>query len=153
MALPENWEFRESTRQAYPVLGSYLRFTFGKLKLDGMVYEDRSTKEPLAAFNTGLVTRLYEPIIAVFKENTHPDFTEIWRFEKFCVAGKGHLGKEIIRRFDRPPRAKYFDSISELLKGGSLSCIPILFYCHICRTVCEFGREAQWGEELSIGAG
>lgn len=116
MALPECWEFREPTEHPYPVLNSYLRFTFAKLRLEGNVFEDFSGKPPMAAFNTGLVSRLYEPILAVFTENRNPDFKERWHFEEFCIAGKGYQGKEITRRISPPPtRARYFDSISELL--------------------------------------
>ena len=66
LALYEKWHFGKTPdpRNPYPILESYLSYTFFKLKSDGFVME---VDKKWATFNTGLVDKLYDPIYALFR--------------------------------------------------------------------------------------
>jgi len=68
MAIEERWFFgaQSDPRNAYPILDSYLRYTFFKLKNEKRVLEFKDEKVGWATFNTGMVDRLYDPIYALF---------------------------------------------------------------------------------------
>ena len=64
-ALPEPWGFGEGD---YSILQSYITQTFYKLRLDGMVLENKS--RTFAAMNSGLVTPRYEDLYLCFEPNS-----------------------------------------------------------------------------------
>ena len=82
MALPEQWSF-DYEEDAYPILGSYLTYTFYRLDYEGKVLEN--AEKGIAAFNTGLVDKTYEAIYACFSPTTFGSAP--WHFEEFCKAG------------------------------------------------------------------
>lgn len=116
MALKENWSFGEDGSNPYSILHNYIRYTFYKIwKQDKILY---SIDGNSALFNTGLVDDRYEPIDALFERT--PDslhyIKQPYVFKSFCVFGKQKVGKQILRDFQsRSKRAKYFDSLSQLL--------------------------------------
>jgi hypothetical protein len=113
-ALPERWHFGEqdAAGASYPILGSYLRYTFVRLRHEGKVLE--SAKGDFAAFNTGLVDKLYDTIYALFERNRRGP--QPWAFVDFCVPGKRNSGRELTAAFDPLPEpAKYFDSTVDML--------------------------------------
>jgi len=119
LALREKWHFGESpdTKNPYPILESYLSFTFFKLKSDSLVKEvvDNNGNR-WATFNTGLVDKLYDPIYALFRGQKSPP----WAFVDFCVPGKGDSGRRLTENFDPlPSHAKYFDKSFELVLDTS----------------------------------
>ncbi len=111
-ALPERWYYKTQNPDVpYPILTSYLHYTFYKLSKE----KDKilSTSN-YSVFNTGLVDNRYEAIYALFeKNNTH---TQPWKLVDFCIPGEGFAGKELVRNFkNMPERAHYFNDVSDML--------------------------------------
>jgi hypothetical protein len=65
--LEENWEYENlpDSSRPLPILYSYFHYTFERLQHEGKVLEVETNKK-LAAFNTGLVDRRYEPYLCTF---------------------------------------------------------------------------------------
>jgi cold shock CspA family protein len=121
MALKERWFFGETPdpKNPYPILSNYLKYTYFRLRKEGKVAEASGNGTKWAAFNTGLVDRLYDPIFALFKENEQ-GFAQPWRFHAFCVPGKGTHGKQLTSVFDPLPEpASYFESNFDMLLDTS----------------------------------
>ena len=119
-AIEERWFFGSSPdpKNQYPILDSYLKYTFFKLKQEKRVLEFRAGDIGWATFNTGLVDRLYDPIYALFAANERPQ--PAWRFYDFCVPGKGSSGKKPTEIFDPLPEpATYFSSNFDMLLDTS----------------------------------
>ncbi len=115
LALPEPWFFGHNPdpERPTPILFNYLQYTFLRVQLEKKLCF--SEEGNLAAFNTGLVTRLYQPIIAAFRKNmSHA--RQPFILEGFCAPGEGGLGKDIIRNIPGellPP--EYVSDISDLV--------------------------------------
>jgi len=108
IALAETWTV--DSRYKYGVLKSYLRNTFKKLWNDGLVVE----KNNCAAFNTGLVDRHYDPIVAYFVPN-YPGQRQSWRLKFFCTWGSGPAGKECVANLKQLPQtARWFTNFSQV---------------------------------------
>lgn len=90
-----------------PLLRSYIRYTFFRLvcekKNKVMIADGRG----MAAFNTGLVDRRYQPIYALLLKNTKSSMAP-WFLEAFCVAGENLNGKALVRTFNPLPEATYY---------------------------------------------
>ena len=112
-ALPERWHFGgDDTATTFPILRSYLTYTFVRLRHENKIFE--SLGGDWAAFNTGLVDKLYDPIYALFERNWRGP--QPWAFVDFCVPGKRSSGRELTAVFDPLPEpAKYFGSGVEML--------------------------------------
>jgi len=113
LALKERWYYKtQNPSFPYPILSKYLTYTFyrlsketGKIKLN-----DR-----YAAFNTGLVNNLYEPIYALFEKNRVQGKQE-WYFHEFCISGVDRGGKILASNFNPlPGRAQFFNDAAELI--------------------------------------
>jgi hypothetical protein len=114
VALKETWDFSKEGGDTgrYPILKNYLIYTFYKLQHDNKLKEDPDSG--FAAFDTGLVDKLYEPIYACFISSGREE--PKWKFEGFCRAGSQALGKRLVRTFNPyPERAKYFSRKEDLL--------------------------------------
>lgn len=112
LALPERWFYSEQTpANPFPILKNYLTYTFFRLlKEDKIAYQDG-----YAAFNTGLVNRLYEPIYALFEKNRVTGKQE-WYFDAFCVAGGGLYGRILATHFNPLPEcARFFKDVNEII--------------------------------------
>jgi cold shock CspA family protein len=112
LALKEEWHFGEAPdpRAPFPILDSYLTYSFSRLRHEGKVLE----KERWATFNTGLVDRLYDPMYALFDRNDRS--VPRWRFFDFGIPGKRIAGKRLTAEFDPLPEpAKYFGSDSDMI--------------------------------------
>lgn len=61
LALEERWHFGTTPdpRNPYPILDNYFSYTFTKLRREEKVFEKMTSVGTWAAFNTGLVDRLY----------------------------------------------------------------------------------------------
>jgi hypothetical protein len=113
MALKERWYYKtQDPTNPYPILYSYLVYTFYRLsKEPGKI----KITDNYAAFNTGLVNNLYEPIYALFGKNRIPNKQE-WYFIEFCISGVGKAGKILASYFNPlPERAQFFRNQVELL--------------------------------------
>lgn len=102
IALPENWYFgpQPPADFAYPILKSYLRYTFIRLQYEGKVIATASYK--YRAFNTGLLDTLLRPVYALFTQ-TSSSLTP-WSLD-FCIAGEGYAGKKLVAQFAQLPIA------------------------------------------------
>jgi hypothetical protein len=126
IALPERWYYsNQNPKNPYPILTNYIKYTYYRLSREkGKIL----IKDNVAAFNTGLVDKRYEPIYAMFTKT--PNALRNWRLESFCIAGEDE-GKELAKRFSPlPPRAHYFDKVSDMLYD-TLAPKPILDWNHI----------------------
>lgn len=104
LVLSENWNFTDKTD--YPILKSYLKYTFWKLKREGKIIEN----EKYCLFNTGLFTSYYEPIYVYGEINTIEE-SPSWRFKGFYT--EYELGSLGISNY--PERADYFSDPSLLV--------------------------------------
>ncbi|MEM9088103.1 MAG: DUF3825 domain-containing protein [Cyanobacteria bacterium P01_F01_bin.53] len=117
IALPERWYFgpKPPTKFAYPILKSYLRYTFIRLQHEEKVISNPSQAH--RAFNTGLVDTLLRPIYGLFTQSsgiqsegiTSRESTPIknngaWNL-RFCIAGEGIAGKTLVAQFSELPKA------------------------------------------------
>ena len=127
LTLKERWYYKkQNPSYPYPILSQYLKYTFFRLSKESKVKIEGS----YAAFNTGLVDKLYEPIYALFEKNKIKDKQQ-WYFLEFCTSGVGRAGKLLTSNFNPlPERARFYNSISELIYDTSLK-EPQLDWNHI----------------------
>ncbi|WP_313236981.1 DUF3825 domain-containing protein [Sphingobacterium multivorum] len=128
MALKERWYYKQQNPSIpYPILSKYLIYTFFRLLKEKNKIK---TNQDYAAFNTGLVNNLYEPIYALFEKNRNEGRQE-WYFCGFCISGVGNLGKKLVSQFNPlPERAHYFSDPSELIYDSNAQ-EPQLNWNHI----------------------
>lgn len=135
----EDWGERrnENGVDEYPILESYLRYTFYRLmKENEIAQEDQKTilisnNGDYAVFDTGLVNSIYMPIYALFKKNQDRNHPQEWYLVGFCVQEQGRAGRTLSNQFERmPKRARYFQSISDVLYDTTKNK-PVLQYDHI----------------------
>ena len=123
LAQSEDWNYKHtpSTRHL-PILYSYLHYTFKRIAEEenkiGFA-ENEQNKQKLAAFNTGLVTKHYEPIFAVFHANTHKDADSPWVLIGFFEESQAPMTYFATH----PERANYFDDPTELLYDRRLKLV------------------------------
>lgn len=119
-ALPENWGYRsdylDKQNKKTPILENYILHTFRRL-----AYEYNNAKandknniicftEDGLCFNTGLFTRQYEYIYAIFKKNTN-EGREPWYLISFSDTSDPFFRKIM----NLPRRAEYFKDIRDLI--------------------------------------
>ncbi len=71
-ALDERWHFGDDSGVGafeYPILRNYIVYTFYRLQSTNRISVSSRDDEAWAAFNTGLVDALYDPIFALFRRN------------------------------------------------------------------------------------
>ena len=144
LALEENWDFASERKEKRHILAQYLRYTFYKAKLDGLLYEE----ETGALFNTGLVDASYDDIYCYLKRNakTKDPLKRRWIIGFFACRGKGSEGKLLNRLFGSFPEAPsyirqdqleniYFDTSRDLVCDyehiirDNLKRLPMDFIC------------------------
>ena len=118
MALDEPWTVDS---RPFGVLRSYITNTFSRLWYEKKVLvRDGSC----AAFNTGLVDRHYDPIIAYFTRNHIPN-RQNWILKFFCSYGSGPQGKECAGNIKQLPQpAQWFDSIDQIYLDPAAEIVP-----------------------------
>jgi hypothetical protein len=111
--LKERWYYKiQEPTYPFPILAKYLSYTFYRLVKEKTKI---CVNERYAAFNTGLVNNLYEPLYALFEKNRIPNRQE-WYFHEFCVSGVGQAGKILASNFNPLPfRADYFNNPADLI--------------------------------------
>lgn len=150
MALKERWFYKvQNPAFPFPILSKYLTYTFFRLsKESGKI----KTTDQYAAFNTGLVNNLYEPIYALFEKNRVQGKHE-WYFHEFCISGVGKAGKILASNFNPlPQRAHFFNNPAELIYDSNAP-EPQLNWNHIIldnvsRLPIEFLEENKPAEFL-----
>jgi len=119
--LTEKWHFgpEPDPSNPWPILRNYLTYTFLKVQREGKVFEATSGGRGWAAFNTGLVDMLYDPIYALFETNDR-EGAQPWRFYDLCVPGKRASGKQLTAVFDPLPEPpQYFSTNFDMLLDTS----------------------------------
>ncbi|MGB7250683.1 MAG: DUF3825 domain-containing protein, partial [Phormidesmis sp.] len=111
ITLPENWYFgpQPPADFAYPILKSYLRYTFIRLQHEGKAIASPSRE--YHAFNTGLLDTLLRPIYGLFSRPTQLN-AHSWNLD-FCIAGQSQPGKTLVSRFPELPSAANYLSDPE----------------------------------------
>ena len=96
------------------VLRYYLEQTFKRLVEEKKIYEDTDR----LVFNTGLFTKMYEPIYGYAEKNLYyPEKgNQQWYLKYFCTSYE--LGKNNVADF--PQRANYFDDPALLVYNANL---------------------------------
>jgi hypothetical protein len=139
----ESWEYSnvsDESKKTYPILRSYLIYTFGRLMNEGKVLINNEIEindvKGLAAYHTGLFDKHYQSIFAVFIKNSKSTVRDgkpvmPWKLEKFCLAASGFYGKKMVEAFPQlPQRAHYFNDPAHVIydtrKGN-----PIVNYEHV----------------------
>lgn len=128
----DRWDFMSSSVRLMPILWSYLFQTFAKLEMEDndpemahlpkgiMTFEVPAEENPrdaghYAALNTGLITRFYEDIFALFKKVENPRAGKpSYQLIAFDPRGSGH-GQLLAYLDPLPRRARYFNSTSDLV--------------------------------------
>ena len=107
IALPERWYFgpQPPDNFAYPILKSYLRYTFIRLQHERKVIT--SANDQYRAFNTGILDKLLRPIYGLLspipssgQSSPQPQ----WDLA-FCIPGEGPAGKMLVANFTELPTA------------------------------------------------
>lgn len=111
LALPENWSYSGSPAdEDFPILKSYITYTFAKLWIDKQVYQ--SLDQRYSVMNTGLVNRNYQYIYILFERNNG---TKPWKFCMLCIPGVKYGGRLLANEFrSLPGPARYFKDISDI---------------------------------------
>lgn len=155
LALPEKWRFDDAEptpeTSRYPILESYLKYTFRQLAFEEKV--KIAPAEDVAAFNTGLFDRKFDPIFAFFRQNAGPK-PQPWRLSSFAVAGENDDGKELVARFrPLPKRARFFERREDLVFDGEAEICRDAEHClveNVARLPSEFLRRYCSPEFLAL---
>ena len=134
ITLPERWYFGPQPPDdfAYPILKSYLRYTFIRLQHERKVIN--SPNSQFKAFNTGLLDRLLRPIYALL--SPYPTSAQVWDLV-FCIPGEGAAGKKLVAYFDQlPAPANYLREPSKAFYHLSAG-LPKVDWSHIIKDNME----------------
>lgn len=118
-ALPEHWQLdRKDNKKVYNILDGYLSSTLCRAKRENKLLISRDGDRWLAAFNTGLYTRVgKQPIIACFERNKdkHGDYRPQWKLVDFATQSGSMSGmysrsvKKVLDRFNTLPEEVTYD--------------------------------------------
>ena len=121
LAADEEWEYsnkqkeidegNNSARFAYPILASYLEYTFQKLSSDEKI--EFANDKQVACFNTGLLTSNLEEIFDLFTENRSYNKQSPYFFKAFVKESD----REFLTHFSNniPESANYFSEPEKLI--------------------------------------
>ncbi|MET7245394.1 DUF3825 domain-containing protein [Methylobacterium sp. EM32] len=130
-ALDEDRTFTHSDDE-HLILRQYLKYTFARLARENKI----AYAGPYAAFDTGLLDKLYEPILCLSEYN---EDARRYSHVSFCVAGQGPAGKRLISVFaDRPAPARYLTRLDEVMFDPACPVTPQ--WSHIIKDAIERGR-------------
>lgn len=122
LAQAEDWNYKHTpSTRAKPILHSYLHYTFKRIaeETGKIAFAENEQQQRLAAFNTGLVTKHYEPIFAAFHANTHKDADSPWVLIGFFTESQAPMTYFAAH----PERANYFEDPTELLYDRRLKLV------------------------------
>lgn len=121
VALPENWDDDASGRQ--PILFSYFRHYTKRIVEENLWQEAVSPSgRRISAFDTGLLSRHFEPIYTVFEQNNDPS-RQPWVHKEWASPSSARL-----RDFDRASlqRAVFFQDPAEAVYDPRLEVVANL---------------------------
>lgn len=155
LALPEKWRFDDAEpapgEPRFPTLESHIKYTFRQIAFERKV--KIAPTEEVAAFNTGLFDRKFDPIFAFFRKNvgTGP---QPWLLSSFAVAAENADGKELVARFEPlPKRARFFERREDLVFDGDAAILCDVEHClveNVARLPSEFLRRYCSPEFLTL---
>ncbi len=112
-ALPETWDFGDTSSKNLHILMQYIKYTFYRLTKEDKICV--SADRQFAAFNTGLIDKQYDDIYACFVPND-PNSESEWKFAGFSTAASRNLGKSLVKYFNPLPQpAQYFKRNEDLI--------------------------------------
>ena len=122
LAVDEDWG------EGYNVLEHYLTVTFSRLRAEGKLRTDERGGG-FAAFNTGLLSKYYDDIFAVFQRKSPSDGK--WILGGFyAVSDSAVTSRELLSRFNPLPEpATYFTRKEDLILDTYVDITPV--YEHI----------------------
>jgi hypothetical protein len=121
VVLPENWDDDDSGR--HPILFNYFKYYTRRVVEEGIWIKSTSPSgSPVSAFDTGLLSRHFEPIYAVFEENRNPG-RQPWVLREWATPASPRL-----RDFDATAlqRALFFSDPAEVVYDPRLPVVPNL---------------------------
>jgi Domain of unknown function (DUF3825) len=121
VALPEEWDDDDSGRHS--ILFNYIKYYTKRIVEEGLWVESSSPQgTTLAVFDTGLLSRHFEPIYALFEENRIPD-RQPWVHKEWATPSAPRL-----RAFDLEAagRALFFSDPGEVVYDPRLPVVPNL---------------------------
>jgi len=137
-AQPEQWDDPNEPTGTLPVLSSYVRYTYARAKEEGKFVtgaDDRGTE--IGAFNTGLFTPRFEPILALFEANRNPG-QQPWVFKDWVTLSDWRLRPLHV---DALQPATYFNDPAELVYDPTRELVANLDHILV-------DREERWPPEL-----
>lgn len=126
-----DWDYLTEKTGAFPVLSSYLTYTFKRLQSENkIVFTTKADGTKYASFNTGLANNKHEEIFAYFEHADNNPSTRpakegylkrpIWRFDKF-----DRESYRLMNFFkEKPKLANYFQNPGDLIYDTSKRLIP-----------------------------
>ena len=108
----EQWDFSSSQNKTYSILKNYIFHTYNRVVAEGKLVFTSDNK--YSAFNTGLVTRNYEDIIALFEQYKNPKSGKSpYYFKAFVKRSESR----VITHFsdNLPVTANYFEKPEDLI--------------------------------------
>jgi Domain of unknown function (DUF3825) len=155
VALPETWDDDDSGR--HPILFNYFKYYFRRVHEEGLWVEATSRSgAKIAAFDTGLLSRHFQPIYAVFEANRNPD-RQPWVHKEWAspssVQGRGFDVRAM-------RRALFFSNPAEVVYDPRLEVLPNLEHIvdeNVDRYPLElqddaYGREARLEKAIRVAA-
>lgn len=114
LAQDEDWDYKYSgSAEPKPVLRSYVYYTFDRLEDEGKIEQSTdSDGQPIACFNTGLVTQLQEQIFAYMTPNRQQ---VVGGPPWFLHAFLAESDRRMTFFAKRPDIADYFEDPAELI--------------------------------------
>jgi cold shock CspA family protein len=121
LAEPEPWDHRPLRPPRFSILRSYVTHTFARLADEDKIAFGDPPDGPRAGVNTGLVTPMREPILALFHVNRRTQETGTrWRLTGFFRVSD----HPVVRSFQRLPQpARYYDTPAELIFDARLPLV------------------------------
>ncbi|MBR4975418.1 MAG: DUF3825 domain-containing protein, partial [Thermoguttaceae bacterium] len=155
LALPEKWRFDDTEpapgESRFPILESHIKYTFRQIAFERKV--KIAAEEDVAAFNTGLFDRKFDPIFAFFRKNVGTE-PQPWRLSSFAVVAQDADGKELVARFEPlPKRARFFECREDLVFDGDAAILCDVEHClveNVARLPSEFLRRYCSPEFLTL---
>jgi hypothetical protein len=146
LAEPERWSYLTvPDESAFPILGSYLRFTFLQLHEQGKIAET----DDLACFNTGLLTPAQEEIFGVFTVSDRYDASRPQAHDnrKWFLKLWARSGDRILNAFPiLPSLATYWTDPAQLIFNPSLEVRPNIDHIlreNLSRFPVEYGGQVD----------
>lgn len=114
LARPERWDYLNDTQDVpHQILRNYINHTFMRLVELNKLHPEQNyvfQSTDYFCFDTGLFTKNFEPIFALFVPNSRK-FTRRWKLKGFYKKS----AFELRQVGDLPLRASYFDNFEDLI--------------------------------------